>query len=617
MTITKSSKWYFVANLGYDEKGNRVRHWQRGFGTQKKAKIAYDEYMNNYSKTAIKINSTMSYKEFYETYFEPDYKRSVGQSTFDNRKSSMRLHFAFFYTTKLKDINAVMLKRWQNKLSEKYSNAYIRNVYGTFQMSLDLAVKLGLIQSNIAKQVGNVKKVYQKIDFWTLDEFQKVIATFDTTDYYERFSFIFLWLMFMTGLRIGEAQALLWDKDINFEERTLTVNKSMYYKSANEFYIKEPKTKAGNRVIALDEQTICYLSEWRKLQEKNVPTKYVLSYNGIPINKSTAKHIIERHSKLAGVHRIKTHALRHSHASLLISLGENALIVRDRLGHEDIETTLGTYGHLYPNTNREVANKLNKLIEVKQDTSIERKFISNQFVKRSQEIQEKRNCMIYLTGDIHGNLEVDRLTRFFENKSVTKEDFVIILGDAGVCWDGGKKDALLKQTLHDLPLTTLFIDGNHENFDLLNDYPVSYWNGGQVHEIEPDIIHLMRGQIFEIDGKTFFTMGGASSTDKMYRKEGIDWWPEELPSQEDYDQGVNTLEKHGNQVDYILTHTAPYEVISAMDMEVFETENGIQQYLQTLADEIEFEHWYFGHFHEDLDLDEIYHCLMDRFISLP
>lgn len=77
--------------------------------------------MNNYSKTAIKTNSTMSYKEFYETYFEPDYKRSVGQSTFDNRKSSMRLHFAYFYKTQLKDINAVMLKKWQNKLSEKYS----------------------------------------------------------------------------------------------------------------------------------------------------------------------------------------------------------------------------------------------------------------------------------------------------------------------------------------------------------------------------------------------------------------------------------------------------------------------------------------------------------------
>lgn len=358
----KSGKWYFVANLGYDEKGNRIRHWQRGFSTQKEAKTAYDEYMNNYSKTAVKTNSTMSYKEFYETYFEPDYKRSVGKSTFENRKSTMRLHFTFFYKTKLKDINAVMLKKWQNKLAEKYSNSYIRNIYGIFQMSLDLAVKLGLLQVNVAKQVGNVKKVSQKIDFWTFEDFQKVIATIDKSDYYQHFSFIFLWLMFMTGLRIGEAQALLWEKDINFTDKTLSVSKSMYYKNADEFYIKEPKTKAGNRVIALDDTTIQYLLEWREVQRKNVLSKYVLSYNGLPTNKSTARHILERHSKLAGIHRIKIHALRHSHASLLISLGENALIVRDRLGHEDIETTLGTYGHLYPNTNREVADRLTGLL---------------------------------------------------------------------------------------------------------------------------------------------------------------------------------------------------------------------------------------------------------------
>ncbi|MDF1494976.1 metallophosphoesterase family protein [Caproiciproducens sp. CPB-2] len=224
--------------------------------------------------------------------------------------------------------------------------------------------------------------------------------------------------------------------------------------------------------------------------------------------------------------------------------------------------------------------------------------------------------MIYLTGDIHSNLGVDRLTRFFENKRITKEDFVIILGDVGVCWDGGKKDTLLKQTLHELPLTTLFIDGNHENFELLNDYPVSYWNGGQVHEIEPDIIHLMRGQVFEIEKKTFFTMGGVASTDKMYRTEGISWRAEELPSEEEYEQGLKALNRNGNKVDYILTHTAPYEVISAMEMEIFEEEDVLRQYLQTISDETEFKHWYFGHFHEDLDIEEIYHCLMDRVISL-
>lgn len=354
-----NGKWYYVASLGYDNQGKRVRHWERGFSTQKEAKAAYDDYMGNYSKTAVKKNSTMTYREFYETYFEPDYRRSVRSSTFDNRTAMMRKHFfAYFGTRKLKDINAPMLKRWQNELSKDYSNAYIRLIYGMFQMSLDLAVKLGLLQRNVAKQVGNVKKGSQKVDFWTKEEFSKVASTFDLADYYERFSFTVVWTLFMTGIRIGEAQALLWS-DIDFEGKRVAVNKSMYYRNAENFDVTPPKTKAGIRVIALDDRTVRYLQEWQDVQAHNIESKYILSYNGLPTNKHTVSHIIERHAKAAGVHRIKIHALRHSHASLLIQLGENALAVRDRLGHEDIETTLGTYGHLYPTANKGVADKLN------------------------------------------------------------------------------------------------------------------------------------------------------------------------------------------------------------------------------------------------------------------
>ena len=95
--------------------------------------------------------------------------------------------------------------------------------------------------------------------------------------------------------------------------------------------------------------------------------------------------IITRHSKLAGVHRIKTHALRHSHASLLISLGENALVIRDRLGHEDIKTTLGTYGHIYSNMNREVAKKLNNVFGTLKTIKICRIFTNNQYAQRNKD----------------------------------------------------------------------------------------------------------------------------------------------------------------------------------------------------------------------------------------
>ena len=108
-------------------------------------------------------------------------------------------------------------------------------------------------------------------------------------------------------------------------------------------------------------------------QDSNGGSKYVLSYNGLPTNKHTLRHVIKRHSNLANVHHIKIHALRHSHASLLISLGINALDVRDRLGHEDIETTL-EHGHLYPHTNRK-SNKLTGIvIQQKRNTQREEVF---------------------------------------------------------------------------------------------------------------------------------------------------------------------------------------------------------------------------------------------------
>lgn len=186
----KNGKWYFVASLGYDEKGKRIQHWQRGYSTQKEAKKAYDEYMSNHSSSSVKKNSTMAFKEFYETYFKPDYKRSVSIRTYENRISSMDKHFQFFFHKKLKDISPPLIKQWQNNLSENYSSSYIRNIHGMLQKTLDLAVTLGLLQKNVAKTVGNVKKIKKKVDFWTKEEFEKVIATFQLDDYYEHFSFI-------------------------------------------------------------------------------------------------------------------------------------------------------------------------------------------------------------------------------------------------------------------------------------------------------------------------------------------------------------------------------------------------------------------------------------------
>ncbi len=117
--------------------------------------------------------------------------------------------------------------------------------------------------------------------------------------------------------------------------------------------------------------------------------------------------------------------------------------------------------------------------------------------------------MIFVTGDTHGRTDFAKLLLFVrEYPNLTKNDYVIIAGDFGAVWEKETLEEDLKP-YRDLPFTVLFVDGNHENFDLLNSYPVEIWNGGKVHKIKSNIIHLMRGQVFEITGKTFFTFGGA------------------------------------------------------------------------------------------------------------
>lgn len=229
--------------------------------------------------------------------------------------------------------------------------------------------------------------------------------------------------------------------------------------------------------------------------------------------------------------------------------------------------------------------------------------------------------MIYITGDTHGALEIDKVVNFFNKPAqkkcnLTKMDYLIVLGDIGVCWDNGRNDKYVRTTLKELPVTTLFIDGNHENFDMLNEYDVTFWNGGMVHEIEPDILHLIRGQVFKIEGRTFFTFGGAFSTDKSYRTEGIDWWPEELPSEDEYERGVKALESVKNKVDFVLTHTAPYDVVAELGVDMHEEEEELQQYLQNIADTIHFKHWLFGHFHEDIKIEDRFYCVMEKVLTV-
>lgn len=225
---------------------------------------------------------------------------------------------------------------------------------------------------------------------------------------------------------------------------------------------------------------------------------------------------------------------------------------------------------------------------------------------------------ILVTGDTHGIIDIGKLEHYFfyQEEEFTKEDYLIICGDVGVCGFSAVGSAQTKEFLQSLPVTVLFVDGNHENHPTLMDYPEEIWNGGKVHFIADDIIHLMRGQVYEIDGKTFYTFGGAFSVDRDCRIEGSSWFEEELPSQEEYDEGWKNLEKHNYTVDYVITHTAPSEIVSEFGFGGYPEALEQTDEFQRMADQMEFSHWFCGHFHIDEDVEDVYHCLMERVVDL-
>lgn len=210
--------------------------------------------------------------------------------------------------------------------------------------------------------------------------------------------------------------------------------------------------------------------------------------------------------------------------------------------------------------------------------------------------------MIYVTGDTHRKID----NRFSEKPltKLTEKDYLIILGDFGGVWYDDESDNLFLSYFEKQKYTTLFIDGNHENHKKLNDFPVEIWNGGKVHKIKNNIFHLMRGQIFNIDGYKIFTFGGAYSIDKHLRTEFIDWWKEEEGNYEEMNEAFDNLEKENNQVDFILTHAGPASKLKnffnyfGMNF----TSSSTEKFLDEINNKVNYKHWFCGHYHENVNL---------------
>ncbi|MCD7745303.1 MAG: metallophosphoesterase [Lachnospiraceae bacterium] len=251
--------------------------------------------------------------------------------------------------------------------------------------------------------------------------------------------------------------------------------------------------------------------------------------------------------------------------------------------------------------------------------------------------------MIYLTGDTH----TEWMTRlsfqaFPEGRELTKDDFVIVLGDFGI-WKDTKGERYQLGWLDERPFTTLFLDGNHENFDRLysDEFPLVPFHGGFAQRIRPSVYHLLRGEAYTLEGHTFYAFGGASSHDIsdgilqvgdpriklwqrdrawggkfwLFRVEHESWWKEELPSEDEIAHGRDTLDRLGWRADYILSHCAPIEVHRMLDPKWTKTDR-LMDFLQEVYEKASFGHWFFGHYHTEMNVTEKMHVIYRQIFRL-
>ena len=215
--------------------------------------------------------------------------------------------------------------------------------------------------------------------------------------------------------------------------------------------------------------------------------------------------------------------------------------------------------------------------------------------------------MIYLTGDTHGNF--DRIKRFCELNNTTKDDVLIILGDAGINYYLNKRDYKLKQELQNLPITLFCIHGNHEERpENIGTYKLDMFFGSLVY-VEPEfpnIIFAVDGMIYKINNSKCLVLGGAYSVDKHYRlMKGYQWFESEQIPDDRKAEIEDCLSVCGYNVDYVLSHTCPYDTrpvhmfLRSIDQST--VDSSMEVWLQKIADRLTFKHWYFGHYHDDWD----------------
>lgn len=330
-----------------DWTGQRKRKKKEGFALKREAL----EYERSF-KLKQSGSCDMSFEQMTELYLA-DCKIRQKPTSYYVKENSINKHIIpFFGNMPVNAVTVAHVRQWQNQLLEgdKYSHNFLHTVNGYLSAIFNHAVKFYGLPKNPSKECGKIQEKRPELQFWTLDQFNQFIKTVEGI--YPAYTM--LMLLFWTGMRSGELLALTLS-DFDFEKHTVKINKT-YHRLRKEDLILPPKTERSNRVITLpafiEEEIKNYVS---KLYDYK-PTERLFT-----VTRHNIDYRLEIGARALGLPKIRLHDLRHSHASLLIHLGFSPLLIQERLGHENIETTLNTYSHLYPNQQGELAAKLQEV----------------------------------------------------------------------------------------------------------------------------------------------------------------------------------------------------------------------------------------------------------------
>ncbi|HDR3902007.1 MULTISPECIES: tyrosine-type recombinase/integrase [Bacillus] len=344
MVIYKDEKrgtYYFVTRVRQLD-GTLKQVKRRGFKTKKEAREAEAKVL-----VEKETNSSLTFTQVADSYYDW-YTQRRKQSSINVIKNIIYNHLLKeFGKLKIDQITAKHIMNYQNKIINDYSAEFLKKIHNTISAVFNFAIKFHGLANNPAKIAGNFEKESKKrINFWEFEEFKQFIEVVDESLYKAFFS-----TLYYSGARKGELLALTWE-DIDFEKKTIDINKTDYNRQ-----VTEPKTKASNRIIMLPNFVMELLKDIKKDATLTAPVKNDYVVFGEFYDSISTTTLDRRYSKyvaLANVRKILLHEFRHSHASYLINKGVSPLVVAQRLGHSDVATTLNTYSHLYPSKQAEV-----------------------------------------------------------------------------------------------------------------------------------------------------------------------------------------------------------------------------------------------------------------------